>query len=319
MSKNLTHNEFLEKLWIKNKHFRDGKFQVIGLYTNSNTKILVRDCYGDYSCHISSLLKGFTPSVKSLVSSLKQYIQKYLLVHNPHIVNKVEILSKTFNWHKMYFKTSYGIIKLDMKSLLNSKDISLKSAICKKDFWVRRSKDLREDSNYIDYTNCIYESNKHKVKLRCKIHNYEYKQRPSHHTAGAQGCPYCVKQTIKYSEENFKNHEDFFKGKKGFFYVLKLYDKNEMFYKIGITSQNKMKYRTEQLSKNYKVKIEYKLLDDLENCFMLEQRFLKEFEHFKYVPKKYFTGYTECLTVSPVDYYYYYQEQQNKLLYNETY
>lgn len=319
MGKNLTHTEFLEKLHERNKHYKEGKFEVISKYVDSKTKILLKDSLGEYECHTTSILRGNFPNVKSLVSNLKDFIDNYLSEHNPNFVGELEVLSRSFNWHKMYFKTKYGIIKLSMKSLLNLKNISLRSAMFPQDFWVRRAKDLRSDSNSIDYSNCFYQDNSHKVELRCRIHDYIYEQRPSHHTANIQGCPYCAKQTIKYSKENFQNHKEFFKNRKGFFYVLRLYNDTENFYKIGITGQNRTKYRTEQLSKDYNIDLEYKLLDTLENCFILEQRFLKEFEMFKYKPKKHFTGYTECLTVNPIDYYYYCQEQQNKLLHYETY
>ena len=44
MSKKLTHEEFIDKLKIQNKHFADGKFSIIGQYVNSVTKINCKCC-----------------------------------------------------------------------------------------------------------------------------------------------------------------------------------------------------------------------------------------------------------------------------------
>lgn len=46
MSKKLTHKEFIEKLKIQNKHFANGKFNIIGEYVNSVTKINCECCLG---------------------------------------------------------------------------------------------------------------------------------------------------------------------------------------------------------------------------------------------------------------------------------
>lgn len=45
--------------------------------------------------------------------------------------------------------------------------------------------------------------------------------------------------------------------------------------------------------------------------FKLEQRFLKEFKQYQYIPKIKFTGYTECLTINPLEYYYNYKIDNN--------
>lgn len=45
----------------------------------------------------------------------------------------------------------------------------------------------------------------------------------------------------------------------------------------------------------------------IEEAYNLEQKFLKEFENYKYIPKIKFKGYTECLTTNPVaEYYHWY-------------
>ena len=193
------------------------------------------------------------------------------------------------------------------KSVLKKlENISIQTALDKKDFWVRRALDLRELSDQIDYSKAEYSCNKEYVHLSCKIHNYNYTQRPSHHMANIQGCPHCATSTIKYSKENFEKHKEFFKDRVGIMYVLKLTGNGELFYKVGITGRDE-KYRFNSISQSYKVKIEYKEEMLIEEAYNLEQFFLKDFENKKYIPKIKFKGYTECLTTNPVaEYYHWY-------------
>lgn len=202
------------------------------------------------------------------------------------------------------FLHKYGEISLPYTELYRSKGTFIRSAINKTNFWIKSLKDIRKDYDNIDYSKVIYKGVKNKVKLRCKKHNYKYEQRTTHHSKGIQGCPKCAKQILRYSKENFINHKKFFKDKKGLLYVIYLYNEEESFYKVGITSSLRFKYRINQLKKYYKVEIQYTAEDSIEKCFVLEQQFLKEFLFYKYTPNKKFKGYTECLTVNPINHYY---------------
>lgn len=62
---------FKNILFEKNKHYRDGKFEVIGEYFNRKTKILCKDKYGLLEFFPQSLLNGSKPTVKSVEKNIK--------------------------------------------------------------------------------------------------------------------------------------------------------------------------------------------------------------------------------------------------------
>ena len=69
---------------------------------------------------------------------------------------------------------------------------------------------------------------------------------------------------------------------------------------------DRLQYRMNSLRKEYSALIEYCQEGLTVDMYNLEQRFLEEFRKYKYIPKKHFTGHTECLTVNPINFYYYY-------------
>lgn len=223
---------------------------------------------------------------------------------NPKIYDLIIDL-KYYDNTKVRVNSEFGELMVCADSLIEWKELSIKSAINKTDFWIKRSRKFREDSDFIDYSQAIYINNKDNISLRCKIHDYKYKQRPSHHMTNTQGCPYCMRQVIMYNDTTIISHKDFIQNIKGFIYVLILSNAGESFYKVGIVSKHRFEYRLNQLHKYYKVVVKYTEELDMVSAYNLEQRFLKEFKNYKYEPKIKFQGYTECLTTNPIDEYYY--------------
>ncbi len=68
-----THEQFLEDLWNKNKHYREGKFEVIGEYIRNSTKILVNNKYGVCAITPASLLIGVNPHILSAVDKSEYF------------------------------------------------------------------------------------------------------------------------------------------------------------------------------------------------------------------------------------------------------
>jgi hypothetical protein len=298
----MTHEEFLKKLWDKNEHYRNGNFEVVGEYVNWRERIIIKDKYGLISLTPDSLLKSQKGSITQAVNK-EEYYHNILKEVNQNIARQIKILEYRSDRKGILIETKYGICLTKTSTLNKLEKVSIQTALNKSDFWVQRALDLREDSERIDYSKANYSCNKEQVTLYCKIHEYSYTQRPSHHMANIQGCPHCATNTIKYSKENFDRHREFFKDRKGVLYVLKLTGENECFYKVGITGRDE-KYRLSTISHSYNVVIEYIQEMYIEEAYNLEQFFLKDFENRKYIPKIKFKGYTECLTTNPVAEYY---------------
>ena len=237
----------------------------------------------------------------------KHFTQEDFLIElekrNPKVFKKIiEVLD--YGGRDITLKTVYGIIKVRKQELLKVTDIAIKSAIDKTDFWIKRAESLRKNSKDIDYSKVVYIDNSHKVILKCKLHDYNYTQIPSKHMGGVQGCAHCMTQTVMYTKENIEAHRDFIEKIEGVLYILKLESLGETFYKVGVVSKDRFKYRMNQLSQKHSVTILYTESSDMVSIFNLEQKLLEEFKNFKYQPKEKFIGYTECLTVNPLEYYY---------------
>lgn len=93
------------------------------------------------------------------------------------------------------------------------------------------------------------------------------------------------------------------KKEKASLYVIKCSNKEEVFYKVGITSKNtNYRFRVKSLMPyNYKViKI---ISSDPESIFDLEKILHKMLSSYKYKPKIDFGGFTECFTtIKPIMY-----------------
>lgn len=57
------------------------------------------------------------------------------------------------------------------------------------DSFVMKSREIHGD--IFDYKDSEYQSTRHKVRIRCKIHDRVFEQRADHHMNGRNGCPLC--------------------------------------------------------------------------------------------------------------------------------
>lgn len=69
-----THEQFLEDLWNKNKHYREGKFEVIGEYIKTNAKILVKNRCGVCAITPFHLLQGANPNIVAAINKTEYFI-----------------------------------------------------------------------------------------------------------------------------------------------------------------------------------------------------------------------------------------------------
>lgn len=149
------------------------------------------------------------------------------------------------------------------------------------------------------YSEVNYIKAKNPVIIICKKHG-EFRQQPQHHINGS-GCPLCNK-IIFYNDRNISNK--FFENKEGIFYILKLYDINEVFFKVGITTRDINK-RLKEFKNYYNVEIVHSQSGDFQTMYKHEKTFLDSFKNFRYKPKKEFKGNTECLFINPYNYMMY--------------
>lgn len=145
-----------------------------------------------------------------------------------------------------------------------------------------------------DYSKFNYVNTKTKGEIICSKHG-SFWQKPENHTWG-KGCRKCSYEKLR--NENGIGWAEKYTGREGIFYILKCWNNEETFYKVGVTSTSvKDRYSTKK-----SMPYQYKVLriitsPDLEYIFELESRNKKKLSKFLYKPLQYFPGsMSECFT-----------------------
>jgi len=144
------------------------------------------------------------------------------------------------------------------------------------------------------YYDTVYTSSASEVVITCKIHG-AFKQKPKVHLEG-HGCKKCASynhpgsyaSVCKYTPDHLVP-----------LYIIKCSYKDEVFYKIGLSIDCRTRF--------YGIPYEIELLKIIEGpigrTYPLEQSLKKKYAIYKYIPQKYFGGYTECFSVNPLKYF----------------
>ena len=148
-----------------------------------------------------------------------------------------------------------------------------------------------------DYSKSKYVNTRTKIIIICSRHG-EFQQTPNSHKNGI-GCIKCAREDkafLGYSKLYFDKNPDK-KSIPAKLYILKMYDKNEVFTKIGITAKS-VSERYERCKLPYNIEIVNEFDMTLLDAFNMEQTILIEFSKDQYRPNKYFGGYSECIKYS---------------------
>ncbi len=146
-------------------------------------------------------------------------------------------------------------------------------------------------NNKYNYSKVIYKEAFEKVIIICKKHG-EFLQRPNDHKQ-KNGCPSCADENKGYSRNNYINQS---KGRECKLYILRCFNENEEFFKIGITMNSVKKRYSKSSSMPYTYEIIYEEKRSAAEIYDLEKILLKENKKYKHIPKNNFKGYTECFT-----------------------
>lgn len=162
--------------------------------------------------------------------------------------------------------------------------------------FIKKSKLIHGDTYNYDEVN--YKNADTKVTIKCFIHG-NFEQIPRSHLSEC-GCPECNKYQ-GYSRSHWVNHN---KNKEGTFYIIRCWNEEEEFYKIGITG-NSVKERYPcggDLKYNWKIVKEMKS-KNLKYIWDLEKKIKNELKNFKYKPKIKFAGSSvECFSLIKLNY-----------------
>lgn len=189
---------------------------------------------------------------------------------------------------EILIKDKYGIIVTKPYYLLKNRPSSVKLALDKTAYTINRFKELFIDSYF--YDKFVYISNSTKSTITCKIHG-DFEQSADNHLKG-HGCYKCNIKNNGYTRKDFISSS---KNKICTLYLIKCWNEEEEFYKIGITAQSVRSRFIRGRDMPYKYMLIEQLTSNSANfIWEKEKQIKKEIRKFSYTPKIKFAGYTEC-------------------------
>lgn len=162
------------------------------------------------------------------------------------------------------------------------------------------TKQFIEKSNKVhnfkyDYTSTNYKRAQNKVNIICPIHGI-FKQAAYDHLGG-HGCKKCSTHSLNlWSRKNWINFCNS-KPCTPIVYIIRCFNKNENFIKIGITS-NTIKYRFKSKLLPYPYEIIKEIKGTPDFVYDKEKEFHLLYKDFKYIPLISFAGQSECFDIT---------------------
>lgn len=288
-ARKLTHNEFLEKLEYKYPEIFS-LIKVKSEYIDSNTKMLLESKYGDVLISPHKLLKGTKPCISNAVDPLS-YLYNFIKINNPILSEKIIKIIGKYNgvMNKIQITTIYGDVEITPDSILRGGAFDIRSAIDKTEYLY----------NYLSYHQPQYINQNIQFITKFKGSNnpIEFNINGEKHISTPTSLMfgyfspnlspgiYNIKNIEKNSLENI--------NKKCILYKIKLFNNDECFYKIGITTTS-INSRLKQIP--YNVEIIELINTNLYDGYYQEQKLHEELHQFRYYPQIKFGGKNECFT-----------------------
>lgn len=233
----------------------------------------------------------------------KKLTQGDFIARCKEIYNEQYVYDKTFyinNRSNVIIECKvHGVFERNARSLLQGS--GCKNCNTKWNNYIKRRRMTTEEfvskaidlhDNYYSYEKTNYLNSRSIVTITCPIHGH-FDQGAGGHLEG-YGCQKCG--NLKHGDYRpwfIETYFDRFPEKKSIPAILYLlYNKEEDFYKVGITTKENLQDRIKYMS-HYTFDIIDKISDSMYNIAVAEQKILAEAE--KYKPKKRFGGYSECI------------------------
>ena len=155
-----------------------------------------------------------------------------------------------------------------------------------------------------DYTNTKYKSSGDKVEVKCNKHNIFFNILPANHLTGTR-CKKCFSEnqselfkgkegTCGYSKSGYVKQAN---GREACVYLIKCWNENEEFYKVGKTFLNiNKRFTKSNLCYEYE-EVSF-IYGEAGEVYDLENELHRRYKTYKYRPEKWFAGHTECYKVN---------------------
>lgn len=230
----------------------------------------------------------------------KTYLQKLSEQNRSYFKGDFKIVSKySVGTDKILIQTKYGICKFKAKSLLQGHAPTIVSAINKTDYI--KNMFVEKWGELFSYDKVIYINARTKVEVICHKHG-SFSVTPDNHLSKKSGCPKCKITLIsKINKENptgwsYTDWENQGQKSKHFnsfkVYIIKCWNDDEEFYKIGKTFTTVTKRFHKNIPYNYEIVRVYE--GSAKEMCKLEKYLQNKNKDFKYIPKLKFGGMYEC-------------------------
>lgn len=150
--------------------------------------------------------------------------------------------------------------------------------------------------NHYDYSLVDFVNRGDKISVICPLHGEFITTVPRH--LNGRECRKCMTPSKGMKKGNFI---DVCENNVGILYVLLCVGYDELFYKIGITSNTVKKRYSGKNSMPYKYEVLFEVKNEADAIYDLEKILQRSLYDYKYLPKVYFDGQTECFsTIDPI-------------------
>lgn len=231
------------------------------------------------------------------VTSLESFIEKSNLIHkNKYDYSKVNYVKSklkvtiTCKEHGEFEQAPFGHLLGRGCAKCGSKEHDEKRRYTTEQF-IEKAKEVH-GSTY-DYSLVNYTNSRTKINIVCFVHG-TFKQNPSVHILG-RGCLKCSKEKDKWTHTKWRQAGEISKEFDSFkVYVIKCWNNDEQFFKIGKTYHTVKRRFSSQLSMPYNYSIVRIFEGAAKEISILENKLQKENKNNKYTPNIWFPGITEC-------------------------
>lgn len=258
----------------------------------STKHLYFTDKYSNYKANFERLTVGKYPTIQSVIDKIKYCKNK--------IDEKVPSFKETFKVKEVYkngrilIEDEYGELKVYMNHIINNYKPTINTAVNKKEYYINQVNKIHD--NEYTYPNLNYIDENSKINVFCKKHG-EFEVVACSHKSGKK-CNKCQneKHPGKYNTTNAEKNKEEWLNIKSNYYILKIYNNEEEFYKIGIS--NNVINRKNQIIRGSNYKYKCKIIEEFEynlyDIVKVEDQVKNSSCFKKYTPKIKFQGYTEC-------------------------
>lgn len=193
----------------------NGELKIVSKFKGLNFPILLEDKYGILSIPKAGAIFRNRPSIKAALNKT-EYFMGMLRKEHPEIAKLVTPASEYMAMkQKMLFNTKYGLVSVNPDNLIHGHIPTIRTAVNRKEYFKNQLLFLYD--NKYDFEIDSTDRHKGRVTLICPIHGKQSIDSDSIFLG--TGCPCCNKSREKSNT----------------FYLVRLYDEQESFYKLGIS------------------------------------------------------------------------------------